>query len=84
MYSYICIETYICMVYIYIYINHAATGPCKKKKVSSIFSPGLVLPVWKPGLKGGYEPGLQRVSLPVIGPKYLIKVKTIRGGPILN
>lgn len=38
MYAYICIETYICMVYIY--INHAATGPCKKKKVSSIFSPG--------------------------------------------
>ena len=48
MYAYICIETYICMVYIYIYIyiNHAATGPCKKKR-----SARSLVPVISPGTK---------------------------------
>ncbi len=34
MYAYICIETYIC-----IYINHAATGPCKKKRAARYLVP---------------------------------------------
>ena len=40
-------------------------GRANKKKGSSIFSPGFVVPVRQPGLKGGYKPGGKRVSPPV-------------------
>jgi hypothetical protein len=33
----------------------------------AIFSPGFVVPVGKPGLQGGYEPGVKTPSPPVRG-----------------
>ena len=35
----------------------------------TIFSPGFVVPVGKPGLHGGYEPGVKTPSPPVLGAK---------------
>ena len=37
----------------------------------AIFSPGFVVPVGKPGLQRGYQPGQQSVSPPVIAKTYL-------------